>query len=67
MLKIGDETSVEASETLQECYKRFKNDKYDGVTTSHINDVVKQKRKRYKMGFNWQLINDSITKEDKKL
>ena len=41
VLKIGDETSVEASETLQECYERFKNDKYDGVATSHINDVVK--------------------------
>ena len=40
VLKIGDETSVEASETLQECYERFKNDKYDGVATSHINDIV---------------------------
>ena len=41
ILKIGKETFVEATETLEECYKRFKNDKYDGVPTSYIHDTIK--------------------------
>ena len=41
MLKIGKETFIEATETLKECYNRFKNDKYDKVAVSHINDVIK--------------------------
>ena len=41
MLKLGKETFVEATETLEECYNRFKDDKYDKVAVSHINDVIK--------------------------
>jgi len=41
VLKIGKETFVEATETLEECYNRFKNDKYDGVPTSYIHDTIK--------------------------
>ena len=41
MLKIGKETFIEATETLKECYNRFKNDKYDKVAVSHINDIIK--------------------------
>ena len=41
MLKIGKETFVEATETLEECYNRFKDDKYDKVAVSHINDIIR--------------------------
>ena len=40
VLKVGNETLVEATETLQECYDKFKNDKYDKIPTAHINDVI---------------------------
>ena len=41
MLKIGKKTFVEATETLEECYNRFKDDKYDKVAVSHINDIIR--------------------------
>jgi hypothetical protein len=41
MLKIGKEIFIEATETLEECHNRFKNDKYDKVAVSHINDIIK--------------------------
>ena len=41
MLKIGKEIFIEVTETLEECHNRFKNDKYDKVAVSHINDIIK--------------------------
>ena len=40
MLKVGKETLVEATETLEECYSRFKDDKYDKVPVSYIHDTI---------------------------
>ena len=40
MLKVGKETLVEATETLEECYNRFKDDKYDKVPVSYIHDTI---------------------------
>ena len=37
-LKIGKETFIEATETLDECYNRFKDDNYDKIPVSHISD-----------------------------
>ena len=38
ILKIGKNRFVGATETLQECYERFKNHSYDEKPTSHISD-----------------------------
>jgi len=40
-LKIGKKTFIEATETLEECYNRFINDKYDGLPVSSIYDTIK--------------------------
>ena len=37
-LKIGKETFVEATETLDGCYNRYKNDNYGEKPLSHISD-----------------------------
>ena len=37
-IKIGKEKLAVATETLQECYDRFKNDSYDKQPTSHVTD-----------------------------
>lgn len=39
-LGIGKKTFIKATETLEECHNRFKNDKYDKVAVSHISDIV---------------------------
>ena len=39
-LDIGRKIFIKATETLEECYDRFKNDKYDKVAVSHISDVI---------------------------
>ena len=40
MLRIGRETFIKATETLDECHNRFKNDNYDKVAVSHISDII---------------------------
>tara|TARA_B100000287_G_C20559330_1_gene751799 strand:+ start:87 stop:1004 length:918 start_codon:yes stop_codon:yes gene_type:complete len=40
ILKIGKETFVKANETLDECYNRFKDDKYNKVPVSYIHDTI---------------------------
>tara|TARA_B100001564_G_C20663495_1_gene682637 strand:- start:52 stop:981 length:930 start_codon:yes stop_codon:yes gene_type:complete len=40
ILKIGKEKFVEANETLEECYNRFKDDKYDKVPVSYIHNTI---------------------------
>jgi hypothetical protein len=41
ILKIGKETIVEATETLEECRVRFKDDKYDKIPITYIHDTIK--------------------------
>lgn len=41
ILKIGKETFVEATETLEECYNRFEGYKYDDVPMSSIHDTIR--------------------------
>ena len=40
ILKVGKKTFVKSNETLQECYNRFKDDKYDKIPVSYIHDTI---------------------------
>ena len=41
VIRIGKDIFVEATETLQECYNKFRHDKYNEKPTSHISDNLK--------------------------
>ena len=41
VIKIGKESFLKATETLQECYDKYKNDKYDKKPSTHITDNLK--------------------------
>ena len=41
MIEIGKKKFLEANETLEECYQKYKNDKYDKKPSAHITDNLK--------------------------
>tara|TARA_X000001382_G_scaffold86541_1_gene61536 strand:+ start:3436 stop:4392 length:957 start_codon:yes stop_codon:yes gene_type:complete len=43
IIKIGKKSFLKATETLQECYDKYKNDKYDKKPDTHITDNLKIK------------------------